>query len=146
MYQGEQEIPFESPIDGLNNRYWTRWYGPWAGADLSLEIMKDWQLLGSFQLQQYQYRGRGQWNLRTDFLRQFQDKAKGTGGRFMIGSTVNLARFYVGCLLYYQQYKTSSGKQYTYYTDLGYDNPVISTFNGALWHSSWINLIIGYHF
>ncbi len=64
---GNQTIPATGPFSDLRSSYQTEWKGPFAGLDYSHALTESQRLRlrGSYGL--VDYRGKGNWNLRTEF-------------------------------------------------------------------------------
>lgn len=77
-------------IPGVNGSYRSRWDGPWAGIDASCDLLCDWRVYGTFEYHWAHFRGTGDWNLRTDFIKDFQQRAFGNGFLFTIGTQYEL--------------------------------------------------------
>lgn len=65
------------PIPNLDSTYDTRWYGPWVGLDLFLDVNHKVTLFASFEYHWVDYEAEAFWNLRAD--PNFEHKADGTG-------------------------------------------------------------------
>ncbi|RMH32059.1 MAG: hypothetical protein D6690_14500 [Nitrospirae bacterium] len=81
---GVQVVPDSGAFAGLNSDYRARWYGPSVGLRL-LGLLRPLPFHLELQGRYYPhtiYRGRGLWNLRTDFAQSpsFEHEATGHGG------------------------------------------------------------------
>lgn len=79
LFHGKQEIPDQYKIKNLHSSYKTRWYGPWIGLDSSFALSSYLDVIASFEYHFNQYRGKGHWNLRSDFLSDFKHFSCGWG-------------------------------------------------------------------
>lgn len=83
MYHGNQTVDLiglgHGRFPGLNSSYNARWESPWIGVDLLFQPGCDLVLYGSFEAHLPYYKGKGHWNLRTDFFDDFVHKANGKG-------------------------------------------------------------------
>jgi len=70
---------YVGPVYGMNSNYRAKWEGPWLGADLSYQALCSLLLNGTFEYHWTDYNGTGHWNLRREFLRDFEHKSKGHG-------------------------------------------------------------------
>lgn len=89
MRNGFQSIPSTGSFSGLNSTYDTKWKGPWAGVDLSIEASKSLTIFGSFEYHRADYKAEANWNLRTDFAhpKSFEHDADGKGIVLSAGGT-----------------------------------------------------------
>ncbi len=140
MEGGELELflpnpRIEGPLDCLHSKYVARWTGPWAGVDIGY----DWGcgiVTASFEYHHVHYRGSGHWNLRTDFLDDFIQKANGHGFVGSIGFHGRYQEYwYYGLTFNVQHFKTGSGSDSV---TLGIDGAEVDfrgNFNSAHWTS-----------
>ncbi len=80
-----QYIPVYEPVNGLNSTYKSKWYGPFAGIDLTIQLSPRFSLLGSAEYHWTKYEAKADWNLRADFahpesFRQDANNAHGLVG------------------------------------------------------------------
>jgi len=69
------------PIVGLDSTYDARWYGPWAGFDLSFSASESFSLTAGAEYHWGWYEGEGVWNLRSDLAQDpsFEHEADARG-------------------------------------------------------------------
>jgi hypothetical protein len=101
------------PVDGLHSNYRARWRGPFGGADFRFGMTCATELFGGFELHWASFRGRGHWNLRPDFVRDFRQTAYALGQVYNLGIRYFLARPWnewgFGVLFNYQRWTTLHG-------------------------------------
>lgn len=84
-------------IRGLHSGYRARWDGPWVGLDATCSLLCDWIVYGTFEYHWLYFRGTGNWNLRPDFMKDFQQRAFGHGTLFTLGTQYELfCKWYFG--------------------------------------------------
>lgn len=121
------------PVPGLHSNYRGKWRGAWLGIDLFLPFSCDVELFGTFEYHRVKFHGTGHWNLRTDFIDDFQQKANKGHGIFASGGfKYKMAcDSYAGLTGTYTWMNSRHGNETTYFV-LG---PETTRFNGATWHS-----------
>lgn len=132
------------PIKGLDSSYRARWTGPWLGFDFDYSL-KGWPtLFGSFEYHWGDYFGKGHWNLRRDFIKDFRQCADNVHGqKYIIGLEHLFACHWgVNIVATYQNWKTGSGIDRVFLLEGAGDSP----FNGAKWHSYSIVGAVSYIF
>lgn len=118
MFSGFQTIDLRDPsfenkyFSGLHSSYHAKWTGPWIGFDLQYLLNDCFDFYGGFEYHWAHYRGKGHWNLRTDFA----DDIKHTA-RHVHGFNTFLEAFYsfygnwkVGLKGNYEYWKANHGK------------------------------------
>lgn len=140
------EIPLGpiGPVPGLHSNYRAKWRGAWLGADVFIPLSCDFELFGTFEYHRVKYHGTAHWNLRTDIVADFQQKAKKGHGYYASGGFKrlvcgNVALGFTGSYLW----ATSKHGTDTSYFPLG---PVTTRFNGAKWNSWSVTGDITYTF
>lgn len=118
---------------GLHSNYRARWKGAWLGVDLFLPVSCEIELFGTFEYHRVKYHGTGHWNLRTDFVSDFQQKANHGHGIYASGGFkyAFCENYYAGCSGSYTWMNSHRGTDTTFFV-LG---PETTGFNGATWHS-----------
>lgn len=144
LYGGETYgVPVGS-IHGLHSNYRARWQGPWLGIDTNYTICDDWEVYGTAQYHWIWFHGSGHWNLRTDFIRDFQQHAKGGHGYSgTIGSRYNFWKWWwVSATGSYTWLNSGSGVDKTFFSA----GTARSHFNGCTWHSWSVYFDLGRNF
>jgi Protochlamydia outer membrane protein len=132
---------------GLNSRYKTRWFGPWAGLDFTTQVEKCAYVFGSFEWHLLSYRGEGCWNLRSDMGPIFH-RAHGFGYLTNLGAKWEIcSNWSIGLMGAYRNFRTRGGKEKTTLIDpiLGHIR-IRERFNGAKWHTWSISALIAWRF
>ena len=147
LSNGEQRIPVNQPISGLDSTYDSKWHGPFVGIDLELRPSPRFSLLGSVQYHWSDYEGEANWNLRDDFahpvsFRHDADNADGVvgtlRGRYLFSNNWAFDLAFV-----YRDFSARDGIDRTYLAD---GTTVDSKLNDANWQSSAINAGFTYKF
>jgi hypothetical protein len=140
------EIPLGplGPFPGLHSNYRAKWRGAWLGVDAFYRLDCNVELFGTFEYHRLKYHGTGHWNLRTDFVSDFQHKAKHGHGFYASGGFKYLicTNMYAGLTGSYRWMNSRHGTDTTYFV-LG---PETTRFNGTTWHSWSILINAGYLF
>lgn len=134
-------------FEGLNSRYKTRWFGPWAGLEFTAQVEKCAYVFGSFEWHLLSYRGTGCWNLRPD-LGAFLHKAHGFGYLTAWGAKWEICnRWSIGAMFAYRNFKTRDGQEHTRLFDPVFGRRRMrEKFNGAHWHTWSIGGLIAWRF
>jgi hypothetical protein len=119
-------------VPGLHNNYRTRWKGFWFGVDFRLYMMCGLTLFGSAEYHLTHLRAYGHWNLRTDFVKDFKQHARGHGDLYTLGIRYEFfKRFYLAATGIYQGWHTHKGTDKVYLRS----GAVESRLRGVFWHS-----------
>lgn len=109
----DENTPY--PIQGLKSAYNASWHGPFAGFDLNFQATSKINFSASFEYHLTLYNGRGQWNLREDFYRDFKHSALGSG---IIASVGTFYQFdmsvSIGMTLKYESFRALEGNERFY--------------------------------
>ena len=134
-------------IDGLMSHYKTRWFGPWVGIDFTAQVERCAYLFGSLQWHMLEYRGHGDWNLRTD-IGPFDHKAYGYGYLIMLGTKWEIWNDWsIGLMGSYRMFRTKGGHEILeIIPQVQAPFKVKTPFSGAVWHSFSASGIISYRF
>ncbi|MDQ6951641.1 MAG: hypothetical protein Q9M26_08260 [Mariprofundales bacterium] len=123
-------------FSGLNSSYHSRWQGGWLGTEIRWQPGNNLKLLGSAAYHWIDYRGEGNWNLRSDFAHplSFLQTARGSGITLSLRADYALNQAWsVGFDSDYQYFSTRAGTD-TVFNPNGSVNSV-TRFNGANWQS-----------
>lgn len=140
------------PIEGLNNKYTTRWFGPWIGLDFSTRVEKCAYIFGGFEWHLVSYRATGIWNLREDEFGPFRHRAHGHGYIVKLGGNWEIWKNWsIGIQAHYRNFRTHHGRErVTVYVDQeGFPvEPftVQTRFNQAKWSSVDVEATIAWRF
>jgi len=66
-------------LEGIDSTYVAQWSGPWVGLDALWHMTPSFDLFVAGEFHWARYRGRGHWNLRSDFADDFRHRAHGLG-------------------------------------------------------------------
>lgn len=121
------------PVEGLHSNYRAKWRGAWLGGDVFLPLCDNVLLFGTFEYHRVKYHGTGHWNLRTDFVRDFQQKAKKGHGIYASGGF----KYRVCCNTTFGLTGSYTWMDSRHGTDTTYFllGPETTRFNGATWHT-----------
>jgi hypothetical protein len=135
------------PFPGLNSRYTTRWFGPWAGMDFTTQVEKCAYAFGSFEWHQLHYRGHGCWNLRSD-MGPFYHRAHGFGYLATLGAKWEIWNDWgIGVVGSYRNFRTRGGKEKVTLIDPVFGvTHTIERLNGVHWNSWSITGIISWRY
>lgn len=151
---GHIEFPFTDlplpyiSLDGVDNTYKTRWFGPWVGLDFTAQVERCAYLFGSFEWQFLSYRGEGHRRRRTDFLGPYHHKAHGFGYVVRLGGNWEIwDNWSIGVIGQYRNFKTRHGtEKFILNTELFGELHGKTTFNGAKWQAISVSGLIAYRF
>ena len=143
---GELLIPSQ-PIPGLNTTYESKWYGPFAGIDFTLQPRPDVSFLFSLEYHWSDYEGEGNWNLRTDLahpvsFRHEADTADGVVATFR-GNYFFSNGWGLDLTFVYRDFSANDGVDQTF---LANGATITTKFNEANWQSSAITVGLAYQF
>jgi hypothetical protein len=146
MYDGNQTIPFNGTISGLDNSYDARWKGSWLGMDALFGLGDNLLLNGTAEYHRVKYSAEADWNLRSDLAHpaSFEHFANGYGVLVSVGASYRFGRnFLLNATLERQKWNTYSGYDQTNYSNgsVGY-----FTLNPVSWDSTSILLGAVYQF
>lgn len=138
-------------FQGLNSNYRANWSTLFLGADLLYKVDSKISLIGLFQYHVGTLEGKGYWNLRQDFYKDFEQNANCEAFLALIG--VNYAfndRLTMGLKSLYRNYFTDSGRcrAYVLFEDQNQIIPAIvdQRLNQVKWHSYSLLLSLKYQF
>lgn len=141
---------FIGPFDGLDTKYYASWFGPWIGFDLGYQFTCSLNLYAGFQYHIARYNGRGHWNLRVDFDKDFEHYGWAHGLYGKLGAEYAIWDCWaVGVLTSYQHYYLRHGHDKMYFKEPLDDkgNKVSSTrLNRVNWNSFRVEGYISYTF
>ena len=134
------------PIAGLDSTYDTKWYGPWAGVDLSFKASNKILLFAGFEYHWADYKAEANWNLRTDLAhpKSFEHEADGTGILITAGGDyIFAAPWSLGLEVNYQDWSTDAGIDRQFNSD---GTMAVTRLNEVNWESFAIMLRVTYRF
>jgi hypothetical protein len=134
------------PIVGLDSTYDTKWYGPWAGVDLSFNASDKILLFAGFEYHWADYKAEANWNLRTDlaYPKSFEHEADGTGILITAGGDyIFAAPWSLGLEVNYQDWSTDAGTDLQFNAD---GTTAVTRLNEVNWESFAIMLRVTYRF
>lgn len=146
MYDGQQTIPANGAIPGLNNSYDTQWKGSWLGMDALLGLGESVSLTSTVEYHWVDYSAEANWNLRNDFAHpvSFKHVAKGYGLLASAGASYRFSRnFLVNVLFERQKWNTYQGYDQT---NFSYGATGYYTLNPISWDSTAVSLNAVYRF
>jgi Protochlamydia outer membrane protein len=136
------------PISGLNSRYKAHWFGPWLGIDFEARVDCCVFVFGGFEWHVNRYRASGRWNLRSDILGDFRQRAWGHGYIATLGADWEICNNWsIGITGNYINFRSGNGSDHGRFVDEnGLLIPSRVKFNGAKWHSFNISGLIAWRF
>lgn len=146
MYDGQQTIPANWALTGLNNSYDTQWKGSWLGMDALLGVSENISLTGTAEYHWVNYLAEANWNLRSDFAHpvSFRHVANGHGVLASFGGTYRFSRnFLMNVSLERQKWNTNTGYDQT---NFSYGATNYYTLNSVNWDSTSFFLGAVYRF
>lgn len=92
------------PFKGLNSTFESQWQGPWWGAESSWRAWGPLFLTAEWQYQNVHFRGRGNWNLRSDFQHplSFEHTSAGRATAVSLGGYYQFSKRWKGLVRYHQ--------------------------------------------
>lgn len=138
----------KGPLDRLHNNYRAQWYGPWIGLDINYPLTCSWELFGGYEYHWSFYRGSGHWNLRTDFLGDFEHAGYARGSFLLLGS---YCKFSPSCCLSvltkYQIMRLRNGCDTTFFLDeFGHSKKAETRLNQVNWQTFSLLFLLAYSF
>jgi len=131
------------PFAGLNSTYDAKWYGPWLGADIFLDLQTSGTVFVRLEAHRVRYSAQANWNLRSDFAHpvSFEHRADGWGQVLELGWQEVLSRAYWtwGVSIVAQSWRTDPGIDRIFFSD---GSVGVARLNEVNWSSSSINLIL----
>jgi len=146
MYDGQQTIPANGALAGLNNSYDAQWKGSWLGMDALLALGESISLNSTVEYHWVDYSAEANWNLRTDFAHpvSFRHVAKGHGILASFGASYRFSRNFLMNVSYERQkWNTFQGYDQT---NFSYGVTSYYTLNPVSWDSQSLLLSAVYQF
>lgn len=136
----------EGSMRDVHNNYRAQWYGPWVGADIKFDVCKNLELFGTYEYHWASYEGTGHWNLRTDFIGDFEHTGCGNGSLAYLGGKYKISSGWdVGLLFKYQIMQLRNGTDTVFFFDfLGHEACGQTRLNQVNWRAYAILGTIGY--
>ena len=134
MYDGQQSIPFNTPLSGLENSYDTQWKSLWGGIELLAEWEEKVVLDAAIEYHRINYSAEANWNLRSDLAHpvSFRHGAKGNGTTFSVGLGYRFDH-HLTLNLGYERLNGRTGAGYDQ-TFFSYGGSEIYTLNAVEWN------------
>lgn len=103
------------PIYGLDSSYTAKWQSPFIGLDLNFQATSNLIFLAGIEVHYARFEGRGNWNLRYDFFKDFEHKADGHGLVFTLGSLYKIQKkLSIGIAIKGEAFKATNGRDRSY--------------------------------
>ncbi len=134
------------PFAGLDSSYDSKWYGPWAGVDLSFKASDKFLLFAGFEYHWADFKAEANWNLRSDLAhpKSFEHEADGTGILITAGGDYIFAEpWSLGLEINYQDWSTDAGIDQQFNSD---GTMAVTRLNEVNWKSFAIMLRVTYRF
>lgn len=130
-------------VNGLNSFYHSRFKGWWVGADCKLYMAYCLELFGSAEYHWGHFRGKGHWNLRTDFIDDFRQHADSFGQIYMVGIRYLFSENWNVSVMYtYNAFRTRSGIDRVFLAC----GPVETEMHSLKWHTNMVTGYVAYRF
>ncbi len=131
------------PFAGLNSTYDAKWYGPWLGADIFLDLQAAGTVFVRLEAHRVRYSAQANWNLRSDFAHpvSFEHRADGWGQVLELGWQDVSSRAYWtwGVSIVVQSWRTDPGIDRIFFSD---GSVGVARLNEVNWSSNSINLTL----
>ncbi|MCF6338159.1 MAG: hypothetical protein L3J84_09445 [Gammaproteobacteria bacterium] len=131
------------PFAGLNSTYDAKWYGPWLGADIFLDLQAGGTVFVRLEAHRVRYSAQANWNLRGDFAHpvSFEHRADGWGRVLELGWQDTFSPHYWmwGVNVTMQSWRTDSGIDRIFFSD---GSVGVLKLNEVRWSSRSINLTL----
>lgn len=135
----------EGSLSNLHNNYRARWQSLWAGIDLDFTLCKILKLFATLEYHQAIYHGTGHWNLRYDFLEDFQHMGYGNGYVLSFGSTYPIcSKWNLGFIIKCQKMQLRNGQDKVFIKDAFGPFSAKTRLNQVNWCSFALITIIEY--
>lgn len=135
------------PFAGLNSTYDAKWYGPWLGADIFLDLRAGGTAFVRLEVHRVRYSAQANWNLRSDFAHpvSFEHRADGWGQVLELGwqNTSSRVHWTWGVSIVVQSWSTDSGIDRIFFSD---GRVGVARLNEVNWSSNSINFILSKDF
>ncbi|MDR1351388.1 MAG: autotransporter domain-containing protein [Zoogloeaceae bacterium] len=139
---GKRHIPYVARFSGLDSTYKPEWHGPWLGLEAKLQATERLEFHAGTRREWLDYKGEGNWNLRSDFAHpvSFRDTGRGKGWQSSLGASWRLqSQDSLSLDFRHQSRSLKNGDSWTFFANGDRD---ITRFNEANWESWSAN--IGY--
>jgi hypothetical protein len=146
MYDGQQTVPANGALAGLNNSYNAQWKGPWLGMDVLFDLGEHFSLNTGVEYHRADYSADANWNLRSDFKHpvSFTHTANGYGLLASVGVAYRFSRnFQMSTQFERQKWNTHQGYDQT---NFSYGATNYYTLNPVSWDSTTWSLGAVYQF
>ncbi len=146
MYEGQQTIPANGTLAGLNNSYAAQWKGYWGGLDVLLGLGEKLSLNSTVEYHWGDYTAEADWNLRDDLAHpvSFRHVAEGHGILASVSAAYRFSRnFLLNVSLERQKWSTWSGYDQT---NFSYGGTGYYTLNPVSWDSTSYSVGAVYQF
>jgi hypothetical protein len=143
---------------GLHSHYRARWVNGWLGFDFTIPLFCDRaKLFGTAEIHTSSFHGTGHWNLRSDFVGDFDHHAKGWGYYLLGGGECRIwSSFFLGAQVSFFWMQASNGSDTTQVVVPIFDplgnviaEEVVEArtkLNSVNWHSIRVSAILSYEF
>jgi len=131
------------PFAGLNSTYDAKWYGPWLGADIFLDLQTGGTVFVRMEAHRVRYSAQANWNLRGDLAYpvSFEHRADGWGQVLELGwhDTFSPHYWMWGVNIAVQSWSTDSGIDRIFFSD---GSVGVARLNEVNWSSNSIHLTL----
>ena len=146
MTDGVQTLPASGYFPGLASSYDAQWAGPWLGAEVLLETVQGWSMVGNAEYHWVNYSASANWNLRADFAHpvSFRHASTGEGILLSLGASYPVRKnMEIKFVLEHQRWTTGAGSDVVFFADgtVGY-----TRLNAVNWNSIACNFGITRNF
>ncbi len=141
MTNGNQVVPALGPFPGLSSSYNAKWFGPWLGVDVLLDLQGAGSAFVRMEVHQATYFGYANWNLRSDFAHpvSFEHEADAQGWVLELGwhQPPSRYRWVWGVTASLQSWTTDAGIDRIFFANGSVGTTRLNEVN---WSSSSVNL------
>lgn len=146
LYDGQQTVPANGALVGLNSSYNAQWKGPWLGMDVLLDLGEHLSLNTGVEYHRADYSADANWNLRSDFAHplSFSHVAQANGLTAAAGIAYRFSRnLQINACVARQKWNTYQGYDQT---NFSYGATNYYTLNPVKWESATWSLAAVYRF
>lgn len=146
MYDGVQSVPFNAPLNGLDNSFDMQWKSVWGGLDVQTVLGERIVLSAAAAYHKVNYSASANWSLRSDLAHpvSFRHGANGHGKTLQLGMGYLFNRHLSMHIGYERRlWRTSAGYDQTFFS---YGGSSVYTLNGVTLDSAAIFAGLGYGF
>lgn len=146
IVNGFQTIPATGSFSGLNSTYRSEWSGWWAGFELRVKPIQNWELMFGYDIHKADYNAEADWNLRTDLDHpvSFENNADANGVKWNVTVDYQLnEQWFLRLMMDHQKWHSKRGTNKINFVG---GNSSYAVLNEVNWESDSYNLGLGCQF